>query len=133
MGKFKLDWKTLVLKSIATGIILPVLALVANAMLKMINNMGFAYMESVLLILFAVLMVFAMMFRKGTENLLEAIVSVALVIGVWGVIGGILGVNPIAELVTGTGLFEKETLIFLTLFFIAEGITQRLLKEMKLL
>ena len=128
--KFGIDIKTLLIKSIAVGLLFAGISWLVWALLGSVQSLGFGWMQYVLLIIASISMILAMKFRKGTENMLEAIVSMGLMYGVWGLIGFIIRVSPLAPYITQTGLFE--IIMFITLFFTAEGISQRVLKQMKL-
>ena len=127
--KFKVDAKAIAVKSIATGLVLGLLSTLAQALLVMIGNIGLAFMEDVVLILSAVLLLWALWFRQGKENLLEAFISMAFVFGIWGIIGYFIGFNPVGKL-AGSGSMS-DFLLFLMLFFTSEALGQRLLKQIK--
>ncbi len=129
--KLKLDVKVLLIKSIAVGLLFAGISWLVWALLSSVQSLGFGWMQYVLLIIASISMIFAMKFRKGTENMLEAIVSMGLMYGVWGLIGFIIKVSPLTPYVTQTGLFE--IIMFITLFFTAEGVSQRVLKQINLL
>jgi len=129
--KLGIDIKTLLIKSIAVGLLFAGISWLTYAILGSLESFGFGWMQYVLLMLASISMILAMKFRKGTENLLEAIVSMGLMYGVWGLIGYMIRVSPLSPYVAQTGLFE--IIMFITLFFTAEGISQRVLKQMKLL
>jgi len=129
--KFKLDIKVLLIKSVVVGLLFAGISWLVWALLGSVQSLGFGWMQYVLLIMASISMIFAMKFRKGTENLLEATVSMGLMYGIWGLIGYLIKVSPLTPYVAQTGLFE--IMMFITLFFTAEGVSQRVLKQMKLL
>src|SRR3990172_759008 len=95
------------------------------------SDLMFNFLNSTLVLIGSSLaMVWAMKFRQGREDLLEAMVSLGLIYGLWALVGALFKFNPLTTMSLG-GL--AQTILFLTQFFIAEGVTQRLLKKAKLI
>lgn len=129
--KIGIDLKVLLIKSLAVGLLFAGISWLVYALIGSLQSLGFGWMQYVLMILASLGMVFAMKFRKGTENIFEAMISMGLMYGIWGLIGFIINVSPLTPYIAQTGIFE--VIMFITLFFTAEGISQRMLKMMKLL
>lgn len=123
--------QTLVIKSLAIGVGLGLLAGVVGAIVSNVNNAGQQWLQYVVMIAVGFGLIFAMKFRKGTENIFEALISLVFVYAFWGLVSTLIKFNPIKTFTVSSGL--TETVLFLALFFTAEGITQRVLKNMKLI
>jgi len=105
----------MVVKALASGVALAVIVSLTAILMNMLGSGA---------------MVWAMKFRQGREDLLEAMVSLGLIYGLWALVGALFKFNPLTTMSLG-GL--AQTILFLTQFFIAEGVTQRLLKKAKLI
>ncbi|HBD94843.1 MAG TPA: hypothetical protein DC057_11795 [Spirochaetia bacterium] len=118
----------MVVKALASGVALAVIVSLTAILMNMLGS-G-ALVGALVLIGSSLAMVWAMKFRQGREDLLEAMVSLGLIYGLWALVGALFKFNPLTTMSLG-GL--AQTILFLTQFFIAEGVTQRLLKKAKLI
>lgn len=129
--KLKFNSRVVLVKSIVTGLAFGFLMWLVGLLTKSASNSGLAWMAYVVMILSGVALMWAMVFRNGTENLIDGMVSMLFVLGVWGIVGMIIGFNPLSGFVVNLSLTEVVTL--LAVFWTAEGITQRLMKKSRMI
>lgn len=124
-----LNVKKLLIKTGLTGVGFGALSWLVTMVNSYMNSIGAGWMQYILMILAGISLTLALKFRKGFEDIFEAMISMMFMFGVFGLLGYLFKFSMFGTYTT-MGLYEIG--MFFALFFTAEGIVQRVSKNMKL-